>query len=76
MKKQRILKRSETDWNLIEEQYRNEELEHIKILLSFKPSNDVIYIKRACYNDIRLIRNYIRTTIFNGDNLHDDNIIR
>lgn len=75
MKKQRILKRSETDWNLIEEQYRNEELEHIKILLSFKPSNDVIYIKRACYNDIRLIRNYIRTTIFNGDNLHDDNII-
>lgn len=75
MKKNKILKRSEADWNLIEEQYRNEELEHIKILLSFKPSNDVIYIKRACYNDIRLIRNYIRTIIFNGDNFRDDNII-
>lgn len=74
-KKKRILNRSEEDWNLVEEQYRNEELEHIKILLSFKPSNSIIQIKRACYNDIRLIRNYIRTIIFNGDNLHDDNTI-
>lgn len=75
LKKQRILERSKTDWNLIEEQYRNEEIEHIKILLSFKPSDDITYIKRACYNDIRLIRNYIRTITFNDDNLYDDNII-
>lgn len=74
-KKKRILNRSEEDWNSVEEQYRNEELEHIKILLSFKTSNSIIQIKRACYNDIRLIRNYIRTIIFNGDNLHDDNMI-
>ena len=74
-KKEKIKKRNKLDWEKIEEQYRNEELEHLKLLMKFKPSREVIYIKRANYNDIRLIRNYIRTISFVEGNINDDNII-
>lgn len=74
-KKERINERKEEDWISAEEEYRNEEIEHLKILLDFIPNNDVSNLKRANYNDIRLMRNYIRTVNNCNGILHDDNKI-
>lgn len=58
-KKDVIATRDSKTWSNIEEIYRNEELENCKFL---RTNN----LKRANYNDIRLIRNFIRTVgIFN-----------
>ncbi len=74
-KKKRINNRKEKDWVKVEEEYRNEEIEHLNILLNFTPNKNITGLRRANYNDIRLIRNYIRTINNCNGLLHDDNKI-
>lgn len=74
-KKIKINSRKEQDWIRVEEEYRNEEIEHLNILLNFEPNKIVTELRRANYNDIRLIRNYIRTINICKSVLHDDNKI-
>lgn len=74
-KKERINNRKEDDWISIEEEYRNEEIEHLRILLNFVPNKNVTSLRRANYNDIRLIRNYMRTINNCNGILRDNNKI-
>ena len=60
-KKQKVLERNDQDWRNIEEEYRFEELHNLEIQNKFVPNKDFLSVKRASYNDINMIRNYIRT---------------
>ena len=60
-KKSSILGRKDQDWRSIEEEYRSEELRNLAIIDKFVPNADFVSVKRACYNDIYMIRNYLRT---------------
>ena len=60
-KKNNILARSEQDWRSIEEEYRNEEMRNLEVQNKFVPNADFLSVRRASYNDIYMIRNYLRT---------------